>query len=87
MTEETYEYLKNKDFYQYGFEGSVIKYKFLNLTQQINLGLQNLKYAEIKSRDPMVKSNKKLCIGDVIAIYRDYELKVSPYYFMRKVVD
>ena len=42
-------------------------------------------FKKISKKDPLIKVDAEVEIGDVIAYYRDYEIGVSPYYAFRLV--
>ena len=59
-----------------------IKYVVIKKDEADKLEISN-KHAKISIKDPMLKNVKGLLANDVIAVYRDYELNVSPYYAIR----
>ena len=75
-----WEYLEEIPFKE--FEG--IKFKVIDSQDALKLGFNPNRCPKIKSTDPLIK-NLLVKLNDVIAIYRDYELNVSPYYYYRMV--
>lgn len=85
--ENWYSYLKDREFEHYDYLDTRIPYKIIRKDQLDALNVDVSTYPQIGRKDPLIKLNKKLDVGDVVAIYRDYEVKVSPYYFLRVVVN
>ncbi len=79
---QIYQYCKTQPVHT--FQG--LKYVIIKQEDAEKLKISN-KHAKISIKDPMVKNVKNLCVNDVIATYRDYELNVSPYYAFRIVTN
>lgn len=80
-----FKFVEAQKSYYGGPKDDLLLYKIIPYENLEQLGLLNLKFAKINKKDPLIRSNNFLKVGDLIAIYRDYQYKVTPYYALRIV--
>ena len=64
---------------------NTIKYKIIPSNSADDLCFMKSHMPKILTKDPLIR-NHNLEKGDVVAILRDYEIGVTPYYYYRVVV-